>query len=110
MTPFSARTHGPEWFAQPFLATGEQEVESKQIWKAFLTPKLNSTRIGTSREIVNILSDNATVEGETAETIHEPILVEDSSLEPLPQKKKPGNIGADTRKIPSSPKVTPTPK
>lgn len=55
-------------------------------------------------------ADNAPVEGETAETIHEPIPVKDSSLEPLPQKKKPGNIGADTRKIPSSPKVTSTPK
>lgn len=53
---------------------------------------------------------NATVEGETAETILESVLVEDSSPEPPLQKKKPRNIGAGTRKIPPSPKVTSTSK
>lgn len=33
-------------------------------------------------------ADNATVEGETAETVSEPISADDSSPEPPPQKKK----------------------
>lgn len=55
MDPFSKRTHGPEWFTRKFPTTGKQEVESKKIWEAFLTPKLLSTGLGTSRENVNIL-------------------------------------------------------
>ncbi|KAI5432885.1 hypothetical protein KIW84_020265 [Lathyrus oleraceus] len=55
VAPFVNRTHGPEWFTLKFIATGEQEAESKKVWEIFLTPKLLSTRLGTSKENVKIL-------------------------------------------------------
>lgn len=54
MAHFVNRTHGHEWFIRKFPATGEQEVESKKILEVFLTPKLLSIRLGTSKENVKI--------------------------------------------------------
>ena len=46
MAPFAARSHGPEWFTRPLLnLSTKQQVESLQIWEAFLTPRLLLTRI-----------------------------------------------------------------
>lgn len=55
MARFVNRTHGPKWFTRKFPATGEQEAELKKVWEDFLTPKLLSTRLGTSKENVKIL-------------------------------------------------------
>lgn len=55
MDPFAKRTHGPEWFSHEFLATGEREAESKKIWANFLTPRLLSIWLGSSKEVVKIL-------------------------------------------------------
>lgn len=55
-------------------------------------------------------ADDATVEGETTEIIPEPIQDKDSSPQHPLRKKKPRNVGVGTRKIVSSPKVSPTPK
>lgn len=49
MDPFVKQTHGPNWMTRKFHATGEHEVESKKICEVFLTPKLLSTRLGTSK-------------------------------------------------------------
>lgn len=50
---------------------------------------------------------DANTKGETAETIPEPIQVEDSSPEPPPQKKKNKECWCCTRKIAFIPKVVP---
>lgn len=55
MDPFSKRTHGPEWFTRDFPDTGEHEAKSKKIWEVFLTPRLLSTLLGTSKEVVKII-------------------------------------------------------
>lgn len=55
MAPFSKRRHELEWFTREFLDTNEREAESKKIWAAFLTPRLLSTRLGSSKEVVKIL-------------------------------------------------------
>lgn len=55
ITPLSKRTHGPEWFTREFPSIDEREAESKKIWAAFLTPRLLSTRLGSSKEVVKIL-------------------------------------------------------
>lgn len=52
---FAKRTYGPEWLTHDFLAIGIHEAKSKNIWEAFMTPKLTSTRIGTSKEVLKIL-------------------------------------------------------
>lgn len=56
MAPFSKRTHGPEWFTRQFRTIGKKENELQRIWEALLTPKILSTRLGTSKEHVRILS------------------------------------------------------
>lgn len=55
MAHFASRSHGHEWFTRNFLATGEQEAESKKVCEAFLTPKPLSTRLGTFKENMKIL-------------------------------------------------------
>ncbi|KAI5387642.1 hypothetical protein KIW84_073649 [Lathyrus oleraceus] len=55
MVPLAKRTHKPQWFTRKFHTTREQGHESKKIWEAFLTQKLLSTRLGTSKENVKIV-------------------------------------------------------
>ena len=51
-TPLVKRSHEPEWFTRQFLSTSEQKAKSKEVWATLLTPKLFSTRLGTSKENV----------------------------------------------------------
>lgn len=55
MAPFVTRSHRPEWFTRKFPATGQQEAESREVCKAFLTPKLLITKLGISKDGVKIL-------------------------------------------------------
>ncbi|KAI5432467.1 hypothetical protein KIW84_036268 [Lathyrus oleraceus] len=55
MAPFAKRTLGPEWFTCEFPTIGEHETKSKKKWESFLTPRLLSTRLCTSKENVEIL-------------------------------------------------------
>lgn len=55
-------------------------------------------------------ADGDIIEGDAVEKIPEAIHVDDSSLEPPPQNKKPRNPGTGTRKIPAIPRIAHTPK
>ncbi|KAI5424845.1 hypothetical protein KIW84_030869 [Lathyrus oleraceus] len=48
MVPFVDRRYGLAWFKREFTTLDvEHRAESIEIWKAFLTPKLLSTRLST---------------------------------------------------------------
>lgn len=50
MTPFADRRHGPTWFKGKFPAHNPtHQAESLEIWKAFFTPKLLSTRTSSKK-------------------------------------------------------------
>jgi hypothetical protein len=44
MAPFASRTHGPSWFTMS-LSEAAKSKEIQDIWKAFLLPRLISSRI-----------------------------------------------------------------
>lgn len=83
MAPFAKITRVPEWFTQKFLATTKQESESKKIWETFLTPKLLSTRLRTSRENVEIICfqpNFVSRQFEISQTVPRPIFNRKSKL------------------------------
>ncbi|XP_058748016.1 uncharacterized protein LOC131620851 [Vicia villosa] len=50
MAPFVHRIIGPEWFTRKFPPTSQdQQIESMEIWEAFLTPRLFSHRLRPSK-------------------------------------------------------------
>lgn len=56
MVPFATRKYGPEWFTRPFpSSTKNQETESLLIWEAFLTPKLITLRLNSSKSQVTLI-------------------------------------------------------
>ena len=55
MASFVNISHGPEWFTRKFPAIGKQEVESREAWEAFFTPKLLSTILEISKDGMKIM-------------------------------------------------------
>jgi hypothetical protein len=55
-TPFLKRRFGPNWFKQEFPATDpDNEEEVNEIWLAFLSPTILSSRLGKERQYLGLV-------------------------------------------------------
>lgn len=56
MAPFADRSHEPYWFKREFPAlNAEYQTKVFEIWSSFLTPKLLSTRLRTTKDNLGII-------------------------------------------------------
>lgn len=56
MAPFARRSYVLDWFRREFHAsTPKHDVEFVKIWKAFLTPKLLSSRLGNTKDTIGVV-------------------------------------------------------